>query len=90
MSNEGLSVAAAAIQIFHLLPYACARSVLSKQAGDDEQGAVFAMTHSTQAIVGFLGPLFHNFVFTYSVRVMNGLVFLLSAPLLAIPILLLL
>lgn len=48
------------------------------------------MAHSSQAIVGFLGPLFHNFVFTYSVRVMNGLVFLVSAPLLAVPILLLL
>ena len=30
--------AACAVQLFHLMPYATVRSILSKQVGEDEQG----------------------------------------------------
>ena len=33
-----VGVAACVVQVFHLMPYATTRSILSKQVGDDEQG----------------------------------------------------
>lgn len=78
------------VQMFHLLPYAVARSLASQQVGDDEQGAVYALIHSAQAVVGFLGPLIHNLIFAASLSWMGGFVFLASGPLLAIPVCLML
>ena len=52
-------------------------------------GSVYALIHSAQSVMAFLGPVVHNAVVAGSLRTMGGLVFLLSGPLLVIPIVLL-
>ncbi|ELT94116.1 hypothetical protein CAPTEDRAFT_227959 [Capitella teleta] len=84
-----LVYAASIVQIFHLTPYAVARSLASLQAGEDEQGSVYAMVHSAQSLMAFLGPVVHNAVFMASLTSMSGLVFIVSGPLLVIPVALL-
>ena len=53
-------------------------------------GSVYALLHSVQSVVVFLGPLAHNAFFAVTLHFMSGLVFLLSGPILAVPIVLLL
>lgn len=88
-NSSGFVYIAAVIQIFHLTPYALGRSLVSRQVGLDEQGTVYGLLHSAQALVGFLGPLVHNAVFFGSLGHWNGAVFLLSGALLVVPFLLL-
>ena len=53
-------------------------------------GSVYALLHSVQSVVVFLGPLAHNAVFAVTLHFMSGLVFLLSGPILVVPIIFLL
>jgi len=52
-------------------------------------GSVYALIHSFQAVVGFLGPVVHTVMFTATVRTMSSAVFIMSGSLLAIPLVLL-
>ena len=53
-------------------------------------GSVYALLHSVQSIVAFLGPVAHNAIFAGSLKFMGGLVFLVSGPILIVPFVLLL
>lgn len=77
------------VQVFHLIPYAIGRSLASQQMGEDEQGSVYALLHSVQALLSFFGPVVHNSIFAATLSSMSGTVFLVSGPLLLVPLVLL-
>ena len=52
-------------------------------------GTVYGLVHSAQSIVSFMGPVVLNAIFYGTSRHMAGAVFLMSAGLLFIPLILL-
>jgi len=50
---------------------------------------VYALIHSIQSVVAFLGPVVHTAVFTATVRTLNSAVFVMSGLLLLVPLVLL-
>ncbi|ESO05836.1 hypothetical protein HELRODRAFT_188191, partial [Helobdella robusta] len=84
-TNSGEVYGAAVVQLFHLLPYAVGRSLISQLVGHEEQGSVYAVLHSVLAVVMFLGPLCHTYLYTLTMSSMPGMVFIISGVFLAIP-----
>jgi len=52
-------------------------------------GSVYALIHSIQSVVGFVGPLVHMAVFTATISTLSSAVFIMSGSLLLIPLVLL-
>ena len=52
-------------------------------------GSVYALIHSMQSIVAFLGPVVHTIMFTATVKSMSSAVFIMSGSVLLIPLVLL-
>ena len=50
---------------------------------------MYALIHSIQSVVAFLGPVVHTAVFTATVRTLNSAVFVMSGLLLLVPLVLL-
>lgn len=90
--------------MFHLAPYAVARSIISKEISPFNQGtsftntfkmlnkfkyfagSIYAFIHSSQAVVGFIGPFSHNALHALTMNIMGGLVFIISACFLVVSI----
>ena len=67
------------VKIFHQVPWAYARSLTSKQVGEDKQGSVYAVLHFCQLWMLFLGTTAYNAMFFATIEWMNGFVFAISA-----------
>ena len=52
-------------------------------------GSVYALIHSIQSVVAFLGPVVHTAVFTATVKSLSSAVFIMSGCLLLAPLVLL-
>jgi len=52
-------------------------------------GSVYALIHSIQSLVAFLGPVIHTAVFTATVKTFSSAVFIMSGSLLVVPLVLL-
>jgi len=52
-------------------------------------GSVYALIHSMQSVVAFLGPVVHTAMFTGTVKTLSSAVFIMSGCLLLIPLVLL-
>lgn len=52
-------------------------------------GSVYALIHSMQSVVAFLGPVVHTALFSGTVRTLSSAVFIMSGTLLIIPLVLL-
>ncbi|PIK58124.1 putative proton-coupled folate transporter-like [Apostichopus japonicus] len=81
---------AVAFMTFAGIPAACTRAMLSKLVAPSEQGSLFAFTAAMETITGFLGSLVFNAVYPATLDIIGGgLVYLLMAGLLVIPVALL-
>jgi hypothetical protein len=52
-------------------------------------GSVYALVHSIQSVVGFLGPVAHTAMYTGTLTSWSGSVFVMSGVILIIPLVLL-
>ncbi|KAH3858988.1 solute carrier family 46 member 3-like [Dreissena polymorpha] len=72
--------------VFELLPFPMLRAIVAQGIEPSQQGSLFALMHSGESISYFLAPLMFQSIYAHTLHFYAGLVFVVSALLLILPV----